>query len=322
MVYNHYYGVMKERISKLALLTIALLFAFTAATAVFSPTSAVEDGCLNTGIGLSANYINEAPDGLLVVTCDIGVFIDEDINLHGVEIEATTEEAKSVRFGVYVYGVKADIKNSSIYAEENYPHQFIAATYRNAATGNFVDNEVTGFHRAGLVLRGVGTDVNVRGNLIDGVGPKNTGWAENGIQVDGGATASITRNTIKNHWWSPQRWASTGIIVFSDGVTITNNTLDNNEHSIYISGENNRVNGNDVATGVVDESNAWGILVDGNKNHIAGNKLLSNEGLVGVYFFDSSEGNRLTGNRISGFQYPQFDAAGDNIVRGLVTPIE
>ncbi len=341
MSYKYYQGAMKERISKLALLTIALLFALTAAVGAFSFASARGNGNISIadiepgicqdvevdGETLTANYINEAPASAFTVTCDIGVFVNEDINLSNVQVNAIAEEAEPTQYGVYVLGSKVNIRNSSINVEEDFPHQLIGIAYLDGATGTVQNSTISGAHRVGVLVRSENTHVTLLGNVIEGTGAKTSGWAENGVQVDQGATVDLRNNTVAGHWWDGEsNWASTGIMLFGSGNSVVNNTLDDNEFGMYVFGNDNRVTGNTLNSDVVSESGlgfkAYGALVSGNDNHLAGNTMTTTNGAAGVYVYDESNNNKFTGNRISGFTYSLNADEGTNMVRGLVTPKE
>ncbi|MDZ7744804.1 MAG: right-handed parallel beta-helix repeat-containing protein [Candidatus Saccharibacteria bacterium] len=321
MVYNYYQGVVRERISKLALLTIALLFSLTAAIGVFSSAGA-SDHCQTTPAG-TANYVNEVPNNAFTVTCEIGIYFDQNGTINRAQVEGATDSAMSTQYGIYVDGAKVDVRNSSVTVEEDYANRFVGVTYQDGASGAVRNSELTGALRAAVVVRGANTDVSVQKNLIAGTGAKTSGWAENGVQVDQGATASIKNNQIEGFWWDGEsNWASTAIMLFADKSSVVNNDVKDSEFAFYVSGDKNKVKGNTTNSTVVSSVfSAYGILVSGEKNHIAGNKLTSDDGAVGVYFFPGSEKNRLTGNRVSGFAYPVYDG-GDNVVRGLVTPVQ
>lgn len=302
-----------------AYLIVALVTFFAS---VLAAPSAADAMCHPTGVGtLTANYVNEVPDGPFVVTCDIGVFLDQSGTLAHVEISGTVADAKPVQFGIYVRAASVDITNATVTVADGYPHQFISITYRNGATGTIRDSALTGAHRAGMVIRGAGTDVTVLGNTIQGSGAKTSGWAENGIQVDQGATARITRNRVAGHWWDgPSNWASTGIYVVGGGSQVVNNTMVDNEFSVFLLGNDNHVSGNEVSSTIVSASifnfRAWGTLIAGDRNHLAGNRFTAVNGAAGVYVYGGSTANRITGNRFDGFEVPIADNGNQTVARG------
>lgn len=280
--------------------------------------------CLPTGNGLTANYINEVPNGSFDVNCDIGIYFNDDGKVRGAVLNGTVADAKSIQYGIYVDGADVDITNSSVTVEDDYPHQFISVAYIDGASGTLSRSDLSGAHRVGLLVRGEGSDVNARGNKIVGTGAKTSGWAENGVQVDQGAMVTFTNNDVADHWWDGdgnKPWASTGVMLYgADNSSVTNNTFTDNEISAFVFGDDNSFKSNKTSSDVVSESIhnyiPWGVLVGGSDNDITGNRLTATDGGAGIYIFPGSEGNKLTGNRISGFTWPIVDGGEDTMEHG------
>tara|TARA_R100001143_G_scaffold6711_1_gene9065 strand:- start:5663 stop:6664 length:1002 start_codon:yes stop_codon:yes gene_type:complete len=278
--------------------------------------------CHDTGVGLTANYINESPNGSFDVNCDIGIYFNEDGNIRGATLNGTVDGAKSVQYGIYIDGADVKITNTSVSVVGDYPHQFISVAYINGASGTLSKSELSGAHRVGLLVRGGDTNVKVRGNKIIGTGAKTSGWAENGVQVDQGAVVNFTNNDVADHWWDGEsNWASTGVMLNgADNSSVTNNTFTDNEFSAFVIGDDNSFKSNKTSSDVVSESSfdfvAWGVLLLGANNDITGNRLTATDGGAGIYIYPGSEGNKLTGNRISGFASPIVDGGVDTKDRG------
>lgn len=279
--------------------------------------------CEDTGVdGLTANFVNEIPSGSFDVTCDIGIYFNEDGNIRGAALNGTVTNAKSEQYGIYVDGADVDITNTSVAVEDDYPHEFLSVAYKNGATGTLSSSDLSGAHRVGLIVRGEGTDVTARGNKITGTGAKTSGWAENGVQVDQGAVITFTNNDVADHWWDGEsNYASTGVMLFgSDNSSVINNTLTDNEFSAYVIGDDNSFKSNKTSSDVISESSlgfiAWGVLVSGSDNDITGNRLTATDGGAGIYIFGGSEGSKLTGNRITGFGVAIVDGGDDTLEKG------
>ena len=281
---------------------------------------------------MSANYINEVPDEHFTVTCDVGIFYNESGVITDANLAGTVADAQSEQIGIYVYQADVDVRNSAVSVEENYPHQFVSIRYDDA-TGTIRGNTLEGAHRAGIVARGDQTDVTIHGNSIIGTGAKTSGWAENGIQVDQGAVATIRNNHVEGHWWDGDGnnpWASTGIMLFgSDGSSVIGNTLVDNEFSIYVAGDENKLRANRATSSVESSSElyayrAYGVLVVGDRNDLAGNRFTetNNNGAAGIYEFAGSNRNKFTGNQIRGFEWPVFSLGSDALVRGNPSSFE
>lgn len=288
--------------------------------AVGSPASASDGSCHATGTGLTAHYVNEVPSAPLEVTCDIGIYFDADGTIDDVDIEGTVAGARSVQYGVYIDGASVDVTASSVDVADDYPHQFLAIAYRDAATGVVADNVLTGAHRVGALLDGGGTSATVRGNEIEGTGPKDKGWAENGIQVSRGASGTLLGNAVTDHWWDPNNFVSSGIIVFgSDDVTINRNDVRNNDAGVILFGDrNNAVHNTVEVTREEAETDIdtlhYGVWVSGRNNGVRQNTIAAVDGEVGIFVFAGSNNTKLIRNAISGWDVPVFDG-GDKTKR-------
>jgi len=291
---------------------------------------AASDHCIPTGYnGLTANVVNEDLDGgdTIEVTCDVGAFFDESGSVDGATILGSVASARPVQYGILVVGADVEIRDANVNVEAAYPHQFVSIAYREGATGTISGSTISGAHRAGVLIRGAGTDVTVRGNSVIGSGPKTSGWAENGIQAAQGASADIVNNTVSQHWWDGEsNWASAGILLYVDGARVTNNVLEDNEVSIWVAGDDAKVTSNQISSSVVSQSSfqfrAWGVLLAGSKSHLAGNRMAAMDGAAGIYVFPGADKNRITGNRISGFEEAIVDGGTDTMARGNPTPAD
>jgi len=324
------YGVRMRQVFTHPLITFPTIVAIVlaAALAMGVRSVAASDHCIATGyMGLTANVVNEDLDGgdTIEVTCDVGAFFDESGSVSGATILGTVAEARPKQFGILVVGANVDVRDTNVSVEAAYPHQFVSIAYHEGATGTISGNTISGAHRAGVLIRGAGTDVTVRGNSVIGSGPKTSGWAENGIQVDQGANADIVNNTVSQHWWDGEsNFGSTGIMVLVDGARVTNNVLEDNEFGIYVTGDDAKVTSNQISSSVVSQSSfqfrAWGVLLAGSKSHLAGNRMTALDGAAGIYIFPGADKNRITGNRISGFEEAIVDGGTDTMARGNPTP--
>lgn len=294
---------------------IILIGLFAAFLLLPGAVATANGACSSTGVGsLTAHYINEVPADPLYVTCDIGVFFDVDGAIDGVEIHGTVAGAKPVQYGIYVQGANVDVTNSSVAVEVGYGHQFVAVTYRAGATGTISGNNLTGPHRVGILLRGSGTSVVVDSNEIIGTGPKSTGWAENGIQIDQGATATVKKNLIADHWWDKDNFVSTGLLIQTDGVTAHQNNLHNNDLGAYLIGNDNNFIQNMV--GITYEEvvieDIYGVFVWGNGNGVRQSTITSNTG-TGLGLGVMGTGNKLIRNTVSGWDEDVWDGGDDTV---------
>ncbi|MDZ7771905.1 MAG: right-handed parallel beta-helix repeat-containing protein [Balneolaceae bacterium] len=271
--------------------------------------------CQETGHeGLTAKYVNTTLNGgsMTVAPCDIGTYYDEDgHSVRGVSITGTTDGAKSEQFGVYSNGASLDVSHTDVTVEDDYPHQFISIGYLYGASGSIADNTIEGAHRVGILLDREGTDARVTGNSVTGTGAQTTGWAENGIQISRGATGKISGNTVSDHWWDLNNFGSSGIIVNgSDDVHIRDNELSNNDYSIALAGNGNKVLHNRVVNDARSTVNL-GVYVSGSNNKLVQNSLGADGGTWGIYVFANSGNTKLIGNSLDGWDQPIVDNGSD-----------
>ncbi|MEX0769567.1 MAG: right-handed parallel beta-helix repeat-containing protein [Balneolaceae bacterium] len=293
-----------------------------------SETGACEDA---GDTGLTALYVNQSIRGGSIDfadhNCDIAVYFDDQAPSNAFVRNLTVIQESGLNdsgTGIRNDGADVTVTNSTIRTDVT--GQFVPIKFDNGATGTISRNELTGTHRAGILIRGEDTKARIQGNSIIGSGAKTGGWAENGIQVDQGAIADIQNNTLEGHWWDGEsNFGSTAIMLFaSDNSRVTNNKLIDNEFSVYIAGDGNSVKGNRTNSEIISESSfefqAYGILVAGSQNDLSGNGLSAVEGAVGIYVFPGTNGNKLTGNRIRGFEASIIDGGEDTMARGNPSP--
>ncbi|MEM9170349.1 MAG: right-handed parallel beta-helix repeat-containing protein, partial [Pseudomonadota bacterium] len=129
-----------------------------------------------------------------------------------------------------VTGVRAPLQNDgtpqggqigrAIFAEN------VDAAPRMLAVTN---NTVTDFQKNGIDLRGVGLDVLVDGNVVEGSGflPAANAIAQNGIVLVNGPTGTISNNEVSEIGFARGDFSTAGILGFNagDGVVVDNNTI-------------------------------------------------------------------------------------------------
>lgn len=278
--------------------------------------NAVEPVCLPAGdTGMTAHYINEVPVEPLEVTCDIGVYFNEQGEINDVEILGTVASALPRQYGVYIDGSNVNLNDSVVDTEEGYPHQFASVVYVNGASGNVRDNIISGEHRVGLLVRGEETNVNANGNEIMGTGPKTARWAENGIQIDQMATATLVDNYIADHWYNKENWVSSGILAYGSGPVVAHrNHLLNNDLGAYLiaDGSNFHHNTVEITYEEPDIYGLYGVYVYADDVMVAQNTITSSvERGLGLGVLGSK--NKLIKNDVSGWEENTGDYGTDTV---------
>ncbi|SHF97052.1 parallel beta-helix repeat (two copies) [Fodinibius roseus] len=296
-------------------------------------TTSALSTCKNAGdTGMTAVYVNQSLKDVTIDfdnhNCDMAIYFDENAPRKAsvrntTVIQETGDSGEST--GVWNNGADVTVTRSTFITD--FSGRFVPIRFDEGAKGTISSNELTGTHRVGILARGTETSVGIKSNSIVGSGAKTSGWAENGIQIDQGAAAEVINNEITGHWWDGEsNFGSTALLILGTNSKVTNNTLHNNEFSIYLVGNDNRVTGNRTSSEIESQSSynfkAYGALVGGSDNHLAGNNFNSEEstGAIGVYVFPGTSENNITGNRINGFDTFLYDGGDDSMIRGTPAP--
>jgi Right handed beta helix region len=271
-----------------------------------TPPACTPTGFFRDSINLTAKQIGGNVTGDLDATgCNIGVYYGPGstgtvnaANVHGANY-----------FGVVNNGGNVSVTNSTITQIGESPFngtQHGVGIYFAAegnSTGTIQSNTVSHYQKNGIVVNGVGSSATISGNNVVGEGPVSY-IAQNGIEVGYGATGTVTGNTVfGNAYTGPNGASSTGILVFggawlgagvpyTTGVSVTKNTLTNNDVGIDFFNADASFNApatktNDVAvnntisntqlTNTTGENSTCGYQAGisdfGNKDNIVNNKI-------------------------------------------------
>jgi parallel beta-helix repeat protein len=193
--------------------------------------------------------------------------------------------------------------------------QFEATTGSARIIGNVIDN----YQKNGPTIDNTGSHAEIAHNRILGIGPTAV-IAQNGIQVSRGATADIRHNFVSGNIYTPQTFASGGLLLFGPGAVLTDhNTASSNDVSIWMIAT---ASGSMTTHNRVRASTFDGIAVDGpTGNQVARNKTDHNGGPgIGVYDAQNNalDDNKVEDNKDSGILLDfasQNNDIGENKVR-------
>ena len=188
--------------------------------------------------------------------------------------------------------------------------------------GNIIER----YQKNGATVDNLGSHGEIAHNRVLGVGSTST-IAQNGIQASQGATAEIEHNFVAQNIYTPQTFASTGILLFQSGEVVTDhNTVTSNDVDIYMyqaaagsTTEHNRTRAatfdgitldggsqNQVAHNKTEQNGDQGVGVyDANNNGVDNNKVEENEG-SGILLFNS-DNNTVGNNQVRENGTPGFD---------------
>lgn len=169
------------------------------------------------------------------------------------------------------------------------------------------NNTVSGYHKNGITFGPVrfpgygGVLGVIRNNIVTGNGPINT-VAQNGIQISEGNTASVNNNIVSNNFYTnPNSWWGVGILTSqSNGVSIYDNTLKNNQAGINIKkGINNLISNNVIISTTTSEvgillSESDDLLYPVEKNTINNNKISG--GVNSILAYTNTSKNNFNNN--------------------------
>jgi hypothetical protein len=241
-------------ISSSAVLATFLVAGLGTITSAAAPTC-TPTGFFRDGINMTAAQIGGDVTGSLDATgCNIGVYYDNTTsgNVTGATIFGANY------FGVVVNGdvgaAAVNVTGSSIHDIGETPlngDQHGNAIYYRAfggsASGAISGNTVTDYQKNGITING-DVSATISNNTVTGEGPVDY-IAQNGIQVGYGADAAVTENTVTgNAYTGPAGASSGGILVvggpffnspgfnspYTVGLTITRNTLTNNDVGVFL----------------------------------------------------------------------------------------
>ena len=209
------------------------------------------------------------------------------------------------------------VRDSTFTIPDTVPGQWLHIVFAGGATGRIEGNDLSGAHRVGILARGEGTEVTIRDNTIVGTGPKTDGWAENGIQIDQGATATVSRNTVADHWWDNTSWASTGILALGDNIKIQQNEVLGNDVGVWLDHDNCHLNRNEIVVEADGDFPGFdGVVVEGDRNRLINNDIVGDPDAFSGILLWGSTGTKLINNRIEGFQM-EIERFGDE---GTILP--
>jgi parallel beta-helix repeat protein len=134
-----------------------------------------------------------------------------------------------------------------------------------ATTGTAVvsSNIISKYGKGGIDVANTGSSGTITGNTVTGAGHKVTdsiSLVQNGIEIDDGATGTVSSNTVSKNGSAQTGFGSAGILLYQpgSGVGVSNNTLSNNDVGIWVFDAASPTIGNNNATG----STFYGIAFD------------------------------------------------------------
>lgn len=119
-------------------------------------------------------------------------------------------------------------------------------------------NLIDDYQKNGITVSNTGSKADIEFNHIRGAGPTAV-IAQNGIQVSGGADATVAANAVSGNVYSPGTASSTGILLFAPhSANVSSNVLKANDTGVYAfqTDGNTTIAGNSASSSTFDGS-AW-----------------------------------------------------------------
>jgi parallel beta-helix repeat protein len=215
-------------------------------------------------------------------------------------------------YGIFVVDSTGDISNNVIkgithgVANGTQSGVGIRAAARPGGTTDIdvTGNTISGYQKNGMAIGnfygGVSVNADIDGNTVTGAGPVNY-IAQNGIQLSSGATGTITNNNVSGNDYTPFSAAAVGLLVVgANNVTVDGNQVHDNMEGMYVQQANNAVVTDNTFTNNYDASIFTYLSSNGT---YTGNQVFGEAGSFGMYFYDASTGNSVTGNAFRDHDY-------------------
>ena len=243
-----------------------------------------------TGAGAGSSIL-EAPASMtgVKILLEITGAVNVEVSGFTVRGSSTATTCGSILAGIFVRdGAYANIHNNTVTSIADNPltgcqngraiwvgdslFGGTGAALASTGTADIVDNVITAYQKSGIVVAHTGSQADIDGNTITGIGA-TAAIAQNGVTVIHGATATITDNAISGNDYTPPEASSAGVILFQAGdVDITGNSITANEIGLsvgasttgpvdfnnnVVSGNGDGINNTDVLV-INAENNFWG----------------------------------------------------------------
>lgn len=168
---------------------------------------------------------------------------------------------------------------------------------------HITSNVVGNYQKTGIACSSTGSSCTITGNTVTGLGLVTGLAAQNGIRLANGATGSVSSNTVSANTYNQALNTgshATGIFIYdaaAGGVTVTGNTLSNNDLDIFYQGspESEPVSSNTIQSGYV-----IGMIFIDTTNVVSSNSISQSQ--IGLLAFACSADTTVysRGNTFSG----------------------
>ena len=188
---------------------------------------------------------------------------------------------------------------------------WVGGLVTGGATATLVDNVITDYQKAGIVVFDPTSYVTITRNTVVGSGPTDA-IAQNGIELQEGANGTISHNKVSDNIYTPAGTEATGILIEAAGqADVSHNDVFNNELGIAAVDQVNplKISHNKVTNNVLD-----GIYLQNVVDAKVFQNASKDNGRSGVYVTGQSSNNQIEKNDLRDNDGP--DAYDDTIGNG------
>ncbi len=289
-------GTYHEQVKVTKRLTIQGIAVSNQNLAIIQPTGALVN---------SSSLTNAGPVAAIVL-----VEGTDKVNLNNLTIDGSTNLLSGCGVdlvGIYYRNASGEIDNVAVRNVKLAPADagcqtgigiFVQSGNNKRSRVDISDSSIHDYQKGGIIANEVGTEVDISGNAVTGVGP-TPAIAQNGIQLAFGAKGTVEDNAVINHVYSLCTSAancgatSSNILIFNaNNVRVSGNSLGNSQVNVYYQGNRGEVINNTIFQSPVFD----GIDLIGNQNSALGNRIF-NSGDSGVFLM--GDRNNVIGNIIN-----------------------
>jgi parallel beta-helix repeat protein len=166
----------------------------------------------------------------------------------------------------------------------------------SSASAQIIGNVFEDYQKNGPTVVNTGSSAEILNNRVLGKGPTAV-EVQNGIQVSGGATATVRHNFVSQHIYTVGGQGGTGLLFIGPGQVISeHNTVPANDYGVY---SLETPTGSSVKDSRFKSSTYDGVVSDAtNNNQLTHNASEHNAG-TGIALLTGAQNNSLVKNRVN-----------------------
>jgi parallel beta-helix repeat protein len=251
-----------------------------------------------------------APASLTGNAALVTISSSQNVRISGLSIQGNSKAQFGIRVDTGASAVLDADTISSILGANGVGIYVGQSSASDTAAGHatIVDNKVTNYEKAGIVVDGAKYSADVERNTVVGIGD-TAAIAQDGIQVGDGANADVERNDVSGNRYTVKGFNAAGILLFGAGskTEVEDNQTHANQEGIFVY----QSKGTEVDGNVSYKNTADGItIVDSANTDVHCDQTFKNGG-DGISVYGGNAADPSTGNVIANVS--SYDNAGNGI---------